>query len=109
MRSTRFHIRATCTIHINARQLNDNSDMVSSPGYVPLVQNEEKSNYTDHRQGHTLQEKNITKTKIERNGKKVNKVKLLIIKYVINVSPKLYVLKENFGARYPRISNFLKS
>ena len=64
--------------------------MVSSPGYVPLVQNEEKSNYTDHRQGHTLQQKNITKTKTERNGKKVNNVKLQII-YVINVSSKLYV------------------
>ena len=53
--------------------------MVSSPGHVPLVQNEEKSNYTDHRQGRTLHEKNITKTKTERNGKKVNKVKLQII------------------------------
>ena len=69
MRLTRFHTRAW--------QLNDDSDMVSSPGFVPLLQNEEKSNYTDHRQGHTLQEKNITKT--ERNGKKVNKVKLQII------------------------------
>ena len=81
--------------------------MVSSPGFV-FHYYKMKRNYTDHRQGRTLQEKNITKTKIERNGKKVNKVKLQIIcnKRIIKVL--CQVLEDNFGARYPRMSNFLK-